>query len=196
MAELEIARQTLPNDARLFELKVTSSVAPGAAGKKRTQFLERAIDLDPRNFILLRQIAFRYDYLRRYADEEAVLDRALAIRPDDVEVKVDRANVEIDWKADTRPVHQLIDEIRAKDPGAIPDVADYWLLCALAERDPAAAANALAALGENSVGNEIIKYGPRLMEGLIARMTNRRCQSTGRLHCCARGAGETGSRPS
>jgi hypothetical protein len=78
--------------------------------------------------------------------------------------------VEIDWKANTWPVHQLIDEIQAKDPAARPGVADYWLLCALAERDPAAAANALAALGDNSVGTEKVKYGPRLMEGLVGRM--------------------------
>ena len=75
-------------------------------------------------------------------------------------MKIDRANVEIDWKADTGPVHQLIDEIHAKDPGALQSVADYWLLCALAERDPAAAANALAALGDNSVGTENDKIRP------------------------------------
>src|SRR4029434_1887121 len=103
--------------------------------------------------------------------QQAVLDRALALRPNELEVKIDRANVEADWKGDTRPMHQLIDEIHAKEPGALRSVADYWLLCALAERDSAAAVNALAALGDNSVGTEKIKYGPRLMEGLIARMT-------------------------
>ena len=170
LAEVEVARQTLPNDARLFDLKGYIERRQGR-WEESTQNLERALDLDPRNFNLLRQIAILYDDLRRYADQQAVLDRALALRPDDLEVKVDRANVEIDWKANTWPVHQLIDEIQAKDPGALPGVADYWLLCALAERDPAAAANALAALGDNSVGTEKIKYGPRLMEGLIARMT-------------------------
>jgi serine/threonine protein kinase/TolB-like protein/Tfp pilus assembly protein PilF len=171
LAEVEVARQTLPNDARLFDLKGYIERRQGR-WEESTQNLERALDLDPRNFNLLRQMAILYDDLRRYADQQAVLDRALALRPDDLEVKVDRANVEIDWKANTWPVHQLIDEIQAKDPGALPGVADYWLLCALAERDPAAAANALAALGDNSVGTEKIKYGPRLMEGLIARMTN------------------------
>ena len=58
-----------------------------------------------------------------------------------------------------------------KNPVAIPSIADSWLICALAERDPAAAANALAALGENSFGNETVKYSPRFVEGLIARMT-------------------------
>ena len=170
LAEVEVARQTLPNDARLFDLKGYIERRQGR-WEESTQNLERALDLDPRNFNLLRQIAILYDDLRRYADQQAVLGCALALRPDDLEVKVDRANVEIDWKANTWPVHHLIDEIRAKDPSAIQSVADYWLLCALAERDPVAAANALAALGDNSVGTEKIKYGPRLMEGLIARMT-------------------------
>ncbi len=169
LAEVEVARQTLPNDARLFDLKGYIERRQGR-WEESTQNLERALDLDPRNFNLLRQMAILYDDLRRYADQQAVLDRALALRPDDLEVKVDRANVEIDWKANTWPVHQLIDEIQAKDPAALPNVADYWLLCALAERDPVAAANALAALGDNSVGTEKVKYGPRLMEGLIARM--------------------------
>ena len=42
-------------------------------------------------------------------NEEAILDRLLAIEPNDVETKSWRAFVELDWKADTRPFHQLID---------------------------------------------------------------------------------------
>jgi hypothetical protein len=49
-------------------------------------------------------------------------------------------------------------------------VSDSWFT-ALAERDPAAAANAIAALGNNRVGNDVAKYSPRFLEGLIARMT-------------------------
>ena len=60
------------------------------------------IDLDPRNTFLLRQTAFSYDDLRRYAEEEAVLDRALAIDPDNAGLKVARARVDYDSKADTR----------------------------------------------------------------------------------------------
>jgi serine/threonine protein kinase/Tfp pilus assembly protein PilF len=169
LAELEKARPNLPNDARLFELKGYIERRRGR-WEESTRDLERAVDLDPRNFLILQQTALSYDDLRRYADEEAILDRALAVQPNDAQTKATRAYVELDWKADTRPVHQLIDEFRAKDPAAIQSVVDNWLYCALAERDPAAAAAALAALGENSVGNETIKYSPRFMEGLIARM--------------------------
>jgi hypothetical protein len=99
------------------------------------------------------------------------LDRQLAVRPNDFERKARRALVELDWKADTWPLHQVIDEIRAKDPGKIPNVADGWIYCAIAERDPAAATNALAALGQDGVGNETVRFSPRFVEGLIARMT-------------------------
>ena len=171
LAELEIARQTLPNDARLFELKgYIERRRPGGNQEEALLNLERAIDLDPRNVLLLQQTALSYDALRRYRDEEAVLDRLLAVLPNDVERKAGRAFVELDWKADTRPLHQFIDSIRATNPVAIADIADEWLECALAERDAAAAANALAVRGETSVGNDVVKLSPRFVKGLIARM--------------------------
>ena len=73
-----------------------------------------------------------------------MLDRALAIQPNDAATKAMHAVVDLDWKADTRPLHRTIDEIRVKDPAALQSVADSWLICALAERDPAAAASALS----------------------------------------------------
>ena len=92
LAELETARQTLPNDSRLFELKgYIERRRPGGNQEEALRNLKRAIDLDPRNIFLLQQTAFSYDDLRRYAEEEAVLDRALAIEPDDAETKVARA---------------------------------------------------------------------------------------------------------
>ena len=81
LAELEIARQTLPNDARLFELKgYIERRRPDGSQEEALRNLERAIDLDPRNFLVLQQTALSYYFLGRYADEAAVLDRMLAIR--------------------------------------------------------------------------------------------------------------------
>ena len=112
-----------------------------------------------------------YKTLRRYGEEQAILDRELAIRPDDVYLKGARAFVDLDWKANPQPLHALIDSIRATNPVAMPEIADKWLTCAFAERDAAAAVNALAARGEKSLGNELVKYSPLFMEGLIAQMT-------------------------
>ena len=50
LAELETARQTLPNDARLFELKgYIERRRPGGNQEEALRNFERAIDLDPRN---------------------------------------------------------------------------------------------------------------------------------------------------
>src|SRR5205823_839537 len=131
LAELEIARRTLPNDPRVAELTGYIQRRQGKQ-EEALRSLQRAAELDPRNFFTLQQIALSYLGLRRYADEIAVLDRALAIKPDDLDTKAARALVFLDWKADTRPLHQTIEEIRATDPGAIKSVADIWMTCALA----------------------------------------------------------------
>jgi serine/threonine-protein kinase len=172
LAELETARRSLPNDARLFELKgYIERRRPGGNQEEALRNFEKALELDPRNVLLLHQTASSCDHARRYAEEEAVLDRLLAIDPNDADTKVWRAFVDFDWKADTRSLHKVIDEIRVKKPAALQSVSDSWFYCALAERDPGAAASAIATLGENRVGNEVAKYSPRYLGGLIARMT-------------------------
>src|SRR5205807_2267405 len=117
-------------------------------------------------------IADSYAALRRYAEQKSTLDRMLAIEPNDVEAKAWRASVELNWKADTRPFHQLIDEIRAANPAAIPKIVPFWLTCALAERDPAAAKDALLASDEISLGTDAVLFTRPFVEGVIARMTN------------------------
>jgi serine/threonine protein kinase/tetratricopeptide (TPR) repeat protein len=171
LTELGLARQSLPNDPMVFELKGYIERRRGKQ-QEALQSLEHAVDLDPRNFFTLQQIAASYDLLQRYADEAAMLERALAIKPDDLDTKVARALMEVDWKADTRPLHRLIDEIRAKNPADIQNVADAWLTCALAERDATAAKTALDASGENPLSDDVIQFNRPFVEGVIARMTN------------------------
>ena len=169
-AELGVARQTLPNDSRVFELKGLIQRRQGH-WEESTQNLEHAIDLDPRNFFTLQQIAISYGVLRRYAEQTSVLDRALAIEPNDVPTKVALAFIQFHWKADTGPSHRAIDSVRATNPAAVPTIADAWLSCALAERDAAAAKNALNAFGEIPLTDYAVHLNRPLMEGVIARMT-------------------------
>ncbi|HXP33983.1 MAG TPA: hypothetical protein VN827_00385, partial [Chthoniobacterales bacterium] len=174
LAELELARQTLPNDSRVFELMGYIQRRQPGRYEEATRTLERAIDLDPRNVVALQQIAaFNYRRLRRYADAKSAWDRLLAITPDDVNAKAERAMVDLEWKGDTRPLHQTIDSIRAANPAAVQRIAESWIICALAERDAAAANNALIASGENpiSLASENMFFNRPFVEGVIARMT-------------------------
>jgi serine/threonine-protein kinase len=78
----------------------------------------------------------------------------------------------LSWKGDTKPLHQTIEEVRTKNPAALPGIADSWFLCALAERDAKAGEAALAALGDNTFGDDATQFSPDFGRGLLARMTN------------------------
>ena len=171
LAELDLARGTLPNNAQIFR-------SAGAYNRRRGNFEEglrnflRAMELDPRNIDTLGQIAICYEILRRYSEAVSILDRALSINPDDAVIKADRAFTWLTWKADTRPLHQVIDEIRAKQTAEVEKVADVWFLCALAERDTAAAHAALAALGNDLFGDNATNFSAGFGQALLARMMN------------------------
>ena len=171
LAELEIARRALPNDPRLPELTGYILRRRGQQ-EEGLQNLQRAVELDPRNFFTLQQIALSYQYLQRRSEAIAALDRALAIVPDNVETRASRGLFYLCWKADTRPLRQTIDAILAQGPGAIASAANTWFFCALAERDPAAAERALVALGDNPCWFEnTIILRRSFGEGLLAHMT-------------------------
>src|SRR5262249_42998769 len=140
--------------------------------EESTRNLERALELDPRSVNTLDNISDSYGMIRRYAEQKSTLDRILAIEPNNLEVKAARAWVELNCKADTRPLHQLIDEIHATNPAAMPKVAFLWLVCALAERDIAAAKDALLASGEFPLGLQAVNFARPFVEGVIAHMTN------------------------
>jgi serine/threonine-protein kinase len=169
LKELELARRTLPNNPEILELTGYILRRRGKS-EEGLQFIQRALDLDPRNFYTLQQIALSYAYQRRYAEEGAVLDRAIEVKPDDVETRATRALIALDWKADTHPLHRIIDEIRAQNPGAVQNIADVWVLCAFAERDPAGLENALRALGNNTWGDNATLLSVPLGEALLARL--------------------------
>ena len=171
LAELEIARRALPNDPRLFELTGYILRRRGRQ-EEGLRNLQRAVELDPRNFFTLQQITLSYQFLGHYADAIAALDRALSIVPENVETQAFRAQLELCWKGNTRLLHQTIEAILTQGPGAIASAADIWFVCALAERDAAAAERALVAVGDNACWNEgAIRLSRSFGEGLLARMT-------------------------
>jgi TolB-like protein/Tfp pilus assembly protein PilF len=170
LAELEIARRSLPNDSDIFFLIGCIQRRQGR-WEESTRNFERIFELNPRSVNTLYNIAGSYGKLRRYAEQKSTFDRALTIEPDNLEAKAERAFVDVDWKADTGPLHRLLDEIRATNPAAMPKIANWWLLCALAQRNVAAAREALIA-SDNPLGDDAIHFPHPFVEGVIARMTN------------------------
>jgi serine/threonine-protein kinase len=123
---------------------------------------------------MLYQIGDSYAFLRRYAEQKSTFDRILAIEPNNLGAKAERAFVDVDWKADTAPLRQFLDRIRATNPAAMPKIndSDAWLLCALAERDVVGAKEALVAAKDTPLGEEAVYFTRTFVEGLIGRMRN------------------------
>jgi serine/threonine protein kinase/tetratricopeptide (TPR) repeat protein len=169
LTELKAAQQTLPNDARIFRMM-------GYIERRRGRWqdsmphLERSGDLDPRNTETLQQIALSYGVLRRYSEEKSVLDRALAIEPNDVSTKIALAAVQFHWKAETGALHQVIDSLAGANAGDWLNAADEALSCALAERDVAAVKNVLNTIGDTPLTDYSVQLNRLIAEGVIARM--------------------------
>ena len=78
LAELEIARQTLPNHAPIFAMMGFIQRRQGR-WEESTRNLERAVELDPRTSKHCRDIAYSYMLLSRYAEAKSWSARAAAI---------------------------------------------------------------------------------------------------------------------
>ncbi len=149
--ELVIARRTLPNESRIPLLSGYIDRRQGH-WEKSLEEMNQALELDPRNFSILQQISLTYEALRRYKEMAATLDSALAIAPKDIPSRVRRASVDLQSRADPKPLHATIETILAQEPSAAPVLVDQWLHLALRERDPAAAERALAAMPSDGGG--------------------------------------------
>src|SRR5207249_3514654 len=99
-----------------------------------TRHLEQALALDPRNIVLISELAAQYFMLRQYGDAAKTLDNALAWKPLDFALGLLRADVEMAWKGDLRRSKNLIAGEAAKtaDPN---DLITARVNLALKERD-------------------------------------------------------------
>jgi serine/threonine-protein kinase len=170
--ELALARRALPNEPLVFELAAYLDRRGGHWEDSMQNFV-RALELDPRNANTLQQLAVSYHYLRRYADEAAILDRALKILPNDPGLRMTRAAIALDARADPRPLHAVIAKILAKQPGAAAGLSDQWLYLALCEHDAMHAHRAIAAMTPLGYSNAGIFFPRAWCEALTAQSENR-----------------------
>jgi TolB-like protein/Flp pilus assembly protein TadD len=166
--ELAIAHRVLPNNAEVYS--VTSWI-DRRQGKweEAVKNQEKAAELDPRNSKILNALAVLYDLLRRYDEEEAVFDRAIAANPSSAAYfQMMRAEIELE-KGNIKTARSGLDSLPA---GYDPDgaVTSTRINLALYERDPATAAKILAASKRDELVGGTGSLLPRSwFQALIAR---------------------------
>ena len=171
LAELSIARRSLPNDSSIVEF--TSFIARRRGyWALSIQNAERAGELDPRNDALLHVLSSTYWLLRRYSEMAHALDRAIAISPRDATTRVARALIALEEHADTQPGYTAIHTVIGEDPSAIEAIADQWFYFALCRRDAGEIALALASISPEGMVPIAVRMPRSYCEGLAARAQN------------------------
>jgi TolB-like protein/class 3 adenylate cyclase/Tfp pilus assembly protein PilF len=168
-AEIEIARHTKPNDPGIFEW---SGYIDRRQGRwpESARNLERALELDPNNVYILQQTSSSYEALHDYIKDAVVLDRVLKLKPNDLDARISRAMLEVFWKADTRPLHELMESLIQQSPASGMRLAPVRVFLSFAERDANGLARAVGDLGDATYGPDAIQFGRAFTEGLVARM--------------------------
>jgi len=167
--ELSVAQKSLPNEPWAFVLTGYIDRRQGRWDQS-IKNLERAVELDPQNPAILQQLALSYDSLRRYADEERVYDRAIAVTPKDAALRAARAEVEFNWHADPRPLSSTIEAFVAQDFSEAKHLAWVWIRGALCKRDFDGARRSLAALPNDGCYDDSIPFPQAWCGGVVARL--------------------------
>jgi TolB-like protein/Flp pilus assembly protein TadD len=112
LAEFAIAHRGLPNDA---EIPRAVGAIERRQGKweQSTASYRKAVSLNPRDAVLIRNLALNYVATRDYPTAAKTFDRAVKLAPQDFEMKSLRAWVDVYWKGDFTRFEQLL----AESPG-------------------------------------------------------------------------------
>lgn len=179
-AEHEIARRTLPNSSRLY-LQLGAIDRRQARWDDSLRNFDRAVELDPRNFAVVEEAAFTHEGLNQYDGARKLLEQAIEISPKDYFARISLAQLPFYQKADLGDLRRQLGVFRQEGAESTTNAAEIFVVCALAERDRAAAEEALSYVPEEGVVNNAENFLiPRgWFVGLVARTfgDNNRAQS-------------------
>ena len=169
--ELNLARQSLPNDPRTFALSGYIHRREGR-WEESTRDLERAVEFDPLNANLLEELVGNYEATHAYRAWATTVERILPLQPGRIGPRIIRAKVDLCERGDLRPLRAELAALLKEDPvRRKKTLAEFQVELAAYGRDYVGLANALAGLGERRYGNDWGRFSRSFGEGLLARMT-------------------------
>src|SRR5438046_1165916 len=171
-AELARAQQSLPNNPRVYEL-AGSMDRSQRRWVDATHNLERACELDPRNFPYLVNLGSTYLWLHDYAQHAKIMDRIVALLPERRRERIFRASVEVYRRADTGPWRAELEKILTNEAGSEKDpfMAGQRYTLALYDRDWDTASSLAPVLSQkNSLEWSFPQLGRDVWVGVVARL--------------------------
>src|SRR5262249_1819283 len=166
--ELVLARLTLPNESRIPLLAGYIDRRQGR-WEKSLEEITQALELNPRDFSVLQQIALTYEALGRYKEMAVTLDRVLAISPKDVPSRVRRALVDLEEHGDSTAFHTVVGTILSENADASLCFVNPWLFLVLRAPDATVTQRALFNMTECGCFDENIPFPSDWCEGQLAK---------------------------
>jgi len=171
LRELNLAAKALPNDGDV-------GLYIAAVQRRQGHFAEaiaayqKAEAIDPRNSVTLYDAAQTYFAIRDWPNAVKGMDRVLALAPDSLNVKIQRAYMEFFWKGSTAPIKAVLESFAPNlDPDGIVTFSRWDV--ALMDRDPDSAERALtSARVENFVAPTGVPLPKSYLAGCVALIRN------------------------
>jgi TolB-like protein/Tfp pilus assembly protein PilF/class 3 adenylate cyclase len=154
LAELNLATQLLPNEARIYVV-IGSVDRRTARWKEAETNFKRAVELDPRNFTVLMEAGSTFQGMRRYAEALRLYKQALSVLPNDPFVTYLLGFNSFAQTGDVAEWRKLLQLIGQKSPEAARGVAYPLLVCSWMQRDQSEAEKALALIPAEGVANSM-----------------------------------------
>ena len=143
LTELELAKRLLPNEARLYVL--TGAIDRRTARWKEAEAnFNRAVELDPRNFVVLMEAGSTFAGARRFGEAKRLYERALTILPNDPFARFLLGFTSFAEGADVAAWRKELDFVARQGNEAARGVAFPLLFCSWVQRDRTAAEKAVA----------------------------------------------------
>jgi TolB-like protein/Flp pilus assembly protein TadD len=132
LAEFEIAKRDLPNEAQAY-------MAIGAIQRRQgkwaesTANLEKAVTLDPKNVGVLTNLGYSYMALRNFEAADKIFDRLTAAAPESLQAALLKGGVAVLWKGDLSVAEKQLSSVPPEtDPGGLMTWVRVW--CLMLER--------------------------------------------------------------
>ena len=152
LKELEKAKELLPNEARIY-------VTIGAVDRRTARWQEaatnfrRAVELDPRNFLVLMEAASTFSGMRRLTEAQHFFELALNILPNNPFARFLSGFNSFGATGDVAVLRKQLDMVAQQGPEAERTVAFPLLYCSWMQRDRAAAEKAVALIPAEGIAN-------------------------------------------
>jgi adenylate cyclase len=152
LTEFEIAKRLLPNEARVY-------VLIGAVGRRTARWQEaqtnfmRAVELDPRNFVVLLEAGSVFSGSRQWAEGRRLHEQALTVLPNNAFARNLVGFSFFAENGDAAAWRKQLESVAQQGPEAARTVAFPLLVCSWAQRDRGAAEKAVELIPAEGIAN-------------------------------------------